>query len=130
MEFAAIVAQGMPHPLPCWLYIQLLFPLAGLPLPLRQEWRLLFNSSKHGMSYSTFLGRLGEACPTLLLVRDKGGAVFGGIAHAPWQKTGTFYGEPKQHVVLAWLAVVSCGTLSAASSPSHCSTHCAHLCCA
>jgi hypothetical protein len=29
----------------------------------------------------------------LLLVRDKGGAVFGGIAHAPWQRTGTFYGE-------------------------------------
>jgi hypothetical protein len=53
----------------------------------------LFNSTKHGMSYSTFLGRLGEASPTLLLVRDKGGAVFGGIAHAPWQKTGTFYGE-------------------------------------
>jgi hypothetical protein len=65
----------------------------GLPSPLRQDWRLLFNSAKHGMSYSTFLGRLGDASPTLLLVRDKGGAVFGGIAHAPWQKTGTFYGE-------------------------------------
>jgi hypothetical protein len=68
-------------------------PHAGLPPPLRQDWRLLFNSTKNGMSYSTFLGRLGEASPTLLLVRDKGGAVFGGIAHAPWQKTGTFYGE-------------------------------------
>lgn len=37
-------------------------------------------------------GRLGEAAPTLLLIRDKGGAVFGGIAHQPWKKTGTFYG--------------------------------------
>lgn len=68
-------------------------PFAGLPPPLRQDWRLLFNSARHGMSYSTFLGRLGQASPTLLLLRDKGGAVFGGIAHAPWQKTGTFYGE-------------------------------------
>jgi hypothetical protein len=71
----------------------MLMSFVGLAPPLRQDWRLLFNSTKHGMSYSTFLGRLGEASPTLLLVRDKGGAVFGGIAHAPWQKTGTFYGE-------------------------------------
>jgi hypothetical protein len=34
---------------------------AGLTPPLRQDWRLLFNSAKHGMSYSTFLGRLGDA---------------------------------------------------------------------
>lgn len=66
---------------------------SGLPPALRQDWRLLFNSGKHGMSFSTFMGRLGEASPTLLLVRDKGGAVFGGIAHEPWKKTGTFYGE-------------------------------------
>lgn len=39
------------------------------------------------------IGRLGEAAPTLLLIRDKGGAVFGGIAHHPWKKTGTFYGR-------------------------------------
>jgi hypothetical protein len=25
--------------------------------------------------------------------RDKGGAVFGGIAHSPWKKTGEFYGD-------------------------------------
>ncbi|WIA18905.1 hypothetical protein OEZ85_003577 [Tetradesmus obliquus] len=74
---------------PAWVW--LLAP--GLPPPLRQDWRLLFNSARHGMSYSTFLGRLGQASPTLLLLRDKGGAAFGGIAHAPWQKTGTFYGD-------------------------------------
>ena len=31
--------------------------------------------------------------PTLLLVRDSGGAVFGGYAPLPWQKSGTFYGD-------------------------------------
>lgn len=40
-----------------------------------------------------YAGRLGDAAPTLLLIRDKGGAVFGGIAHQPWKKTGTFYGK-------------------------------------
>jgi hypothetical protein len=66
---------------------------AGLAPELRQEWRLLFNSSKHGMSFSTFMGRVGEACPTMLIIKDKEGHVFGGIAHSPWKKTGTFYGE-------------------------------------
>jgi hypothetical protein len=36
----------------------------------RIEWRLLYNSQKHGISFSTFLGRLGEASPTLLLIRQ------------------------------------------------------------
>jgi hypothetical protein len=40
------------------------------------EWRLLYNSQKHGISFSTFLGRLGEAAPTLLLIR-----------YATWQDT-------------------------------------------
>jgi hypothetical protein len=35
----------------------------------RLEWRMLFNSQKHGISFTTFMGRLGEAAPTLLLIR-------------------------------------------------------------
>lgn len=37
------------------LVLLLLLPL-GLAPALRQEWRLLFNSAKHGMSFSTFTG--------------------------------------------------------------------------
>jgi hypothetical protein len=45
------------------------------------------------MSFNTFMGRLGpEAAPTLLLIKDKGGHLFGGVAGSPWRKTGTFYG--------------------------------------
>jgi hypothetical protein len=46
----------------------------------------------------------------LLLVRAICGAVFGGIAHAPWQKTGTFYGEcsrTNEQVRLSSIARVS-----------------------
>jgi len=39
------------------------------------------------------MGRMSGAAPTLLLVKDKGGRVFGGVAQAPWRKSGTFYGE-------------------------------------
>lgn len=42
--------------------------------------------------FRRWLCRVAQAAPTLLLIRDKGGALFGGIAHAPWQKSGSFYG--------------------------------------
>lgn len=51
-----------------------LYP-AGLGPVNRIEWRLLYNSQKHGISFSTFLGRLGEASPTLLLIRQASSAV-------------------------------------------------------
>lgn len=31
--------------------------------------------------------------PTMLVVRDKGGQVFGGYASEPWLKNGKYYGE-------------------------------------
>jgi hypothetical protein len=61
-----------------------------VPKELQQEWHLLYNSSRHGVSFSTFMARVGgdETAPTLLLIRDKAGAVFGGVAQSPWRKTG------------------------------------------
>lgn len=35
----------------------------------RQEWRLLFNSDLHGKSFATFVGRIIDKGPTLLVVR-------------------------------------------------------------
>jgi hypothetical protein len=90
------LVTGAPQPAPPrdgllqpeWVW--LLAP--GLAPALRQEWRLLFSSDRHGASFNTFLARLGEAAPTLVLVRDHGGALFGGVAHAPWRRSGTFFG--------------------------------------
>jgi hypothetical protein len=64
-----------------------------LPPEQQQEWRLLFTSQKHGMSFNTLIAKLGEATPTLLLVRDKAGHLFGGVASRPWQKRGSYYGD-------------------------------------
>lgn len=66
-------------------------PLAGQ----RCEWRLLFNTQRDGKSYSTLLGRvLPLPGPTLVVVKDSGGHVFGGYAPAAWRKSGTYYGDP------------------------------------
>jgi hypothetical protein len=85
-------AAGLPRDSllqPEWVW--LLAP--ALPPALRREWRLLFSSARHGASFNTFVARLGEAAPTLLLLRDGGGNVFGGVAHAPWRRSGAFFGE-------------------------------------
>lgn len=61
---------------------------------LCQEWRPLFNSERDGKSFNTFLGRAqASPGPTLLLVKDTAGHVFGGFAPLPWIKSGNFYGE-------------------------------------
>ncbi|MEW5305231.1 MAG: hypothetical protein WDW36_007787 [Sanguina aurantia] len=61
---------------------------------LCQEWRPLFNSERDGKSFNTFLGRAqASPGPTLLLVKDAAGHLFGGFAPLPWVKSGAFYGE-------------------------------------
>ena len=48
--------------------------------------------------------------PTMLLVRNKGGQVFGGYASEPWLKNGKYYGEvitslrPSMHLLKHQLA--------------------------
>lgn len=60
----------------------------------RHEWRCTFNSDRDGKSFNTLIARMGAfQGPSLLLVRDKAGHVFGGYAPAPWAKQGTFYGD-------------------------------------
>ncbi|KAG2501261.1 hypothetical protein HYH03_001068 [Edaphochlamys debaryana] len=65
-----------------------------LPPVQRKEWRLLFSSQRDGKSFNTFFGRVSATPgPTLTLVRDKGGALFGGYASCPWVKSGNFFGD-------------------------------------
>ncbi|KAG2448783.1 hypothetical protein HYH02_006135 [Chlamydomonas schloesseri] len=67
---------------------------ARLPPAQRCEWRLLFSSARDGKSFNTFFGRVtATPGPTLLLIKDKGGALFGGYASQPWAKSGNFYGD-------------------------------------
>lgn len=56
-------------------------------------WELLFHSNKHGQSFNTFMGKVAGKGPTLLLVKDKQGHLFGGYASDPWLKNGKYYGN-------------------------------------
>lgn len=80
---------------------------------MRVAWKLLYCSALHGASFSGLLARVVDASPTLLLVRDKGGAVFGGIASSAWAKCGAFYGAQMCCVCVCWvaicLAILACG---------------------
>ena len=63
------------------------------PHSLRGRFYPLFSSTKHGESFSTFCkALLGCAGPTLLVVRDRGGHIFGGFASSSWQIDPNFTG--------------------------------------
>eukprot|EP00300_Choanocystis_sp_HF-7_P040388 c6872_g1_i1.p1 GENE.c6872_g1_i1~~c6872_g1_i1.p1 ORF type:complete len:467 (+),score=99.05 c6872_g1_i1:32-1432(+) len=68
--------------------------LAGaMPPSMRGEWVQLFHSHKDGLSFVRLEERITDRGPTLVLIRDTGGAVFGGFAKTPWRRATDFFGE-------------------------------------
>ncbi|XAR64752.1 hypothetical protein NMG60_11008565 [Bertholletia excelsa] len=60
------------------------------------EWKLLYHSSFNGLSFNTFLGNiLNDEGPTVLIVKDKEGYIYGGYASLPWERHADFYGDMK-----------------------------------
>ncbi|XP_011046898.1 PREDICTED: TLD domain-containing protein 1 isoform X1 [Populus euphratica] len=68
----------------------------ALPHHELEEWKLLYHSAINGMSFNTFLGSTsnGEG-PTILIIKDKDGYIYGGYASQPWERHGDFYGDLK-----------------------------------
>ncbi|KAL2533505.1 TLD-domain containing nucleolar protein [Abeliophyllum distichum] len=68
----------------------------ALPQHELDEWKLLYHSSVHGQSFNTFLGNIqnGEG-PTVLVIKDKEGYIYGGYASQPWARHADFYGDMK-----------------------------------
>ncbi|EPS65679.1 hypothetical protein M569_09095 [Genlisea aurea] len=60
-----------------------------------QEWKLLYHSSVHGLSFNTFLANIQNDGPTVLIIKDDEGYVYGGYASQPWEKHSDFYGDMK-----------------------------------
>ncbi|XVF07584.1 hypothetical protein REPUB_Repub06bG0152000 [Reevesia pubescens] len=61
-----------------------------------EEWRLLYHSALNGSSFNTFLGNVSnEDGPTVLIIKDREGYIFGGYASQPWERHGDFYGDMK-----------------------------------
>ncbi|KAK9820434.1 hypothetical protein WJX72_010314 [[Myrmecia] bisecta] len=70
-----------------------LLATSRLPPEYSHEWRLGYSSALHGASMNTFMGGVGGKGPSILLVRDKQGSIFGGFASESWLKNGAFYGS-------------------------------------
>ncbi|XP_073114553.1 uncharacterized protein [Elaeis guineensis] len=61
-----------------------------------EEWKLLYHSSINGLSFNTFLGNISNGDgPTVLIIRDAEGFVYGGYASHPWDRRSDFYGDMK-----------------------------------
>ncbi|KAF2892482.1 hypothetical protein ILUMI_13701 [Ignelater luminosus] len=72
---------------------QLVFINAHLPQQYQLEWRFLFSSEIHGESFSTLIGRIVNQGPSVLVVEDRNGHMFGGFAPASWLLGPKFYGD-------------------------------------
>ena len=64
-----------------------------LPTEVRGQLYPLFISVYHGQSFSTLCKGLVGSGPTVLVIRDTGGHVFGGFAAIPWQFGPQFIGK-------------------------------------
>lgn len=70
----------------------MMFINSNLPQDFRSKWRFLFSSQIHGESFSTLMGRIVDQGPSVIIIEDTNGAVFGGFASASWTYSPKFVG--------------------------------------
>ncbi|XP_014661963.1 PREDICTED: TLD domain-containing protein 1-like [Priapulus caudatus] len=66
-----------------------------LPAELRSQWTLLFSTRLHGESFSTLMNHICNKGPSVLIIKDKDGYVFGGFASKSWEMKPQFYGNSR-----------------------------------
>lgn len=74
-------------------YNSVLYLNYNLPSMYQTEWRFLFSNSVYGDSFSQLVAHITNKGPTLLVVRDKKGHLFGGMAADNWECRPKFYGN-------------------------------------
>ncbi|XP_017274574.1 MTOR-associated protein MEAK7 [Kryptolebias marmoratus] len=82
--------------LKCLLDLPTLMCLAPqLPDGYSAPWRLVFSTHLHGESFTKMMSGLMHHGPTLLLIRDTKGHVFGGFASQTWEMKPQFQGDSR-----------------------------------
>lgn len=71
----------------------MMFINSNLPDQHQVKWRFLFSSQIHGESFSTLMGRIMDQGPTVIIVEDSNGYIFGGFAPASWSLGPNFAGD-------------------------------------
>ncbi|XP_020580410.1 TLD domain-containing protein 1 isoform X2 [Phalaenopsis equestris] len=59
------------------------------------QWKLVYHSAINGFSFSTFMGSVSVGGPTVLVIKDTEGHIYGGYASQPWERHSDFYGDMK-----------------------------------
>ncbi|WAR12882.1 MEAK7-like protein, partial [Mya arenaria] len=64
-----------------------------IPRQHQATWRLLYSNSIHGDSFSQLTRFMVGKGPTVMIVKDKDGHVFGGYVSESWEIRPNFYGD-------------------------------------
>lgn len=91
---------GLPtRSYPSWLTLaDVVFINTSLPSELRSEWRFLFSSRLNGESFSSLMGNIVDKGPTIILIKDTKGHIFGGFASTSWTVGPQFSGTSKNFI--------------------------------
>lgn len=73
----------------------LMFLAPQLPDSYNAPWRLVFSTQLHGESFTRMVTGLTNCGPTLLLIKDTKGHVFGGFASHAWEIKPQFQGDSR-----------------------------------
>ena len=120
------MCRGIPGSVyPSWLSLaDVFFINSALPDELRKEWRFLFSTRIHGESFSRFdtvvrnetvltviflyfslLGAIIDKGPSIIVIKDQDGYIFGGFASTSWTISPQFTG-----MYPSWSSVSSIST--------------------
>lgn len=80
------VSQLLDQSFMMYIHNDFSFDLKGVVYPL-------FSTKVHGESFSTLCRQIIDKGPTLIVIRDKDGHVFGGMSGNPWKFTPQFIGK-------------------------------------
>jgi hypothetical protein len=75
----------------------LLFVNTLLPSALQHQWRFCFSTAIHGESFAKMLGLIVDKGPTVIIVNDRNGNVFGGFASENFTVGPNFRGKHHIH---------------------------------
>ncbi|KAI8474756.1 MAG: TLD-domain-containing protein [Monoraphidium minutum] len=72
---------------------------AALPARFRTSaWSLAYSTARHGISLQTLYRKAAGAAPTVLVIRDAGGYLFGAFTTEAWRVAPRFYGTGETFV--------------------------------
>lgn len=89
----------------------------------RHRWRLLFSTQLHGQSFSQLCSHITNQGPSLVVLEDRDGYIFGGFASCSWEVKPQFQGK---QWVLCWAVLTA--NLAQPGTPEKgvlwCRSHC------